>query len=93
MSHGVVSERALAIENRASIFTLIFLLCVWESSAILLFKEILYHLVKREEKSSYLLSGWALFMCKDFNEIHFRLYPHLAEKNEGDRVVFDGDCG
>lgn len=93
MSHSVVSEQASAIENRASILPLIFLLCVCESLAILLFKEILYHLVKREEKNSYLLSGWVLFMCKDFNEIHFRLDPHLAEKNKGDRIVFDGDCG
>lgn len=80
MSSSVVSERAPAIESRALILPLLFLLCVCELSAILFFREIPYHLVKWEEKSGYLLSGWVLFMCKDFNEIHFRLHHHLAEQ-------------
>lgn len=46
MSCSVVSVSTLAIENRALILPLIVLLCVCELSAILFFKEILYHLVR-----------------------------------------------
>lgn len=79
-SHSTVRERTPAIEKRALILPLLYLLCVCELSAILFFREILYHLVKWEEKSAYLLSGWVLFMCKDFNETHFRPHHHLAEQ-------------